>query len=124
MLSTVVGVRASLLLVLLRLTPQLVKKAIVLLIGSGSTQVLVMHRGGEQEHHRLLLWRMVSLHPVSGTVDRWLMQLSVNVTMDRNLWPLHLVLGVDATVGDLMCAVVAAYVHEGRRSCSGPLRRQ
>ena len=61
---------------------QLVKKAIVLLIGSGSIQVLVIHGGSELEHHSPLLRRMVSVHPVLRMVARWLTQVSVNVTMD------------------------------------------
>ncbi|WVZ82722.1 hypothetical protein U9M48_029953 [Paspalum notatum var. saurae] len=47
--------------------------------------------------------------------DRRLTRLLVNVTVDRSLWPLHLVLRADATVADLVRAAVAAYVREGRR---------
>ena len=44
-----------------------------------------------------------------------LTRLLVNVTVERSLWPVHLVLGVDATVADLARAAVAAYVAEGHR---------
>ena len=44
-----------------------------------------------------------------------LTRLLVNVTVERSLWPVHLVLGVDATVADLSRAAVAAYVAEGHR---------
>ncbi|XP_004958838.1 uncharacterized protein LOC101769285 [Setaria italica] len=46
--------------------------------------------------------------------SRRLTRLLVNVTVDRSLWPVHLVLGADATVADLVRAAVAAYVREGR----------
>ncbi|XP_066373007.1 uncharacterized protein At4g22758-like [Miscanthus floridulus] len=88
---------------------------------SGSTQALVapMHRGGgepETQPHRLLLQRMAPLfRPAPTDRDRRLTRLLVNVTVDRSLWPVHLVLGADATVADLVRAAVAAYVREGRR---------
>ncbi|XP_047060401.1 uncharacterized protein At4g22758-like [Lolium rigidum] len=44
-----------------------------------------------------------------------LTRLLVNVTVERSLWPVHVVLGADATVADLARAAVAAYVVEGRR---------
>ena len=44
-----------------------------------------------------------------------LTRLLVNVTVERSLWPVHLVLGVDATVADLARAAVAAYVAGGHR---------
>lgn len=90
-------------------------------IGSGSTQALAMHRGGgggaEHRNHQLLLERMA---PRAAAVagrgrDRRLTRLLVNVTVDRSLWPVHLVLGADATVADLVRAAVDAYVREGRR---------
>lgn len=93
---------------------------------TGSTQALAaMHRGGETttEPHRLLLQRMEPLFrpaPTTTTTgrnrdDRRLTKLLVNVTVDRSLWPVHLVLDADATVADLVRAAVAAYVREGRR---------
>jgi hypothetical protein len=39
----------------------------------------------------------------------------VNVTVERSLWPVHIVLGADATMADLARAAVAAYIAEGRR---------
>lgn len=51
----------------------------------------------------------------AGAEARRLTRLLVNVTVDRSLWPVHLVLGADATVADLVRAAVAAYVREGRR---------
>ncbi|XP_047092991.1 uncharacterized protein At4g22758-like [Lolium rigidum] len=44
-----------------------------------------------------------------------LTRLLVNVTVERSLWPVHVVLAADATVADLARAAVAAYVAEGRR---------
>jgi hypothetical protein len=44
-----------------------------------------------------------------------LTRLLVNVTVERSLWPVHVVLGADATVADLARAAVAAYVAEGHR---------
>jgi hypothetical protein len=87
---------------------------------SGSTQALVaMHRGGgepETQPHRLLLQRMEPLfRPAPTDRDRRLTKLLVNVTVDRSLWPVHLVLGADATVADLVRAAVGTYVREGRR---------
>lgn len=90
-------------------------------IGNGSA--LAMHRGGggsaEHHNHQLLLERMA---PRAAAVvdrgrdkDRRLTRLLVNVTVDRSLWPVHLVLGADATVADLVRAAVDAYVREGRR---------
>lgn len=97
-------------------------------IGSGcTTQALAaMHGGGEPEvvepHRRLLQQRMEPLSsfrpPADSDVDRddrRLTRLLVNVTVDRSLWPVHLVLGADATVADLVRAAVAAYAREGRR---------
>lgn len=88
---------------------------------SGSTQALAtMHRGGETaEPHRLLLQRMEPLFRPASTADtgrdRRLTKLLVNVTVDRSLWPVPVVLDADATVADLVRAAVAAYVREGRR---------
>lgn len=97
-------------------------------IGSGcTTQALAaMHGGGEPEvvepYRRLLQQRMEPLSsfgpPADSDVDRddrRLTRLLVNVTVDRSLWPVHLVLGADATVADLVRAAVAAYAREGRR---------
>jgi hypothetical protein len=39
----------------------------------------------------------------------------VNVTVERSLWPVHIVLGADATMADLARAAVAAYIAEGHR---------
>ncbi|CAN6202678.1 unnamed protein product [Urochloa humidicola] len=73
---------------------------------SGSTQALAPpHRGAH------LLERMVA----AAADGRRLTRLLVNVTVDRSLWPVHLVLGADATVADLVRAAVAAYVREGHR---------
>lgn len=44
-----------------------------------------------------------------------LTRLLVNVTVERSLWPVHVLLGADATVADLARAAVAAYAAEGRR---------
>ncbi|XP_062227962.1 uncharacterized protein LOC133926186 [Phragmites australis] len=95
---------------------------------SGSTHALALaptttHRGGEPEHpaHCLLLERMAPLRlagaagATTTSSGRRLTRLLVNVTVDRSLWPVHLVLGADATVADLVRAAVAAYVREGRR---------
>jgi hypothetical protein len=46
---------------------------------------------------------------------RRLTRLLVNVTVERSLWPVHVVLGADATMSDLARAAVAAYIAEGRR---------
>ncbi|XP_047043235.1 uncharacterized protein LOC124647313, partial [Lolium rigidum] len=58
-------------------------------------------------------------HPVAVLSERpvpRLTRLLVNVTVGRSLWPVHVVLGVDATVADLARATVAAYITEGRRA--------
>ena len=89
---------------------------------SGSTQALApptAHRGGgwelpEHPHCLNLLERMAPLR-LAPAADRRLTRLLVNVTVDRSLWPVHLVLGADATVADLVRAAVAAYAREGRR---------
>ncbi|KAM0847573.1 hypothetical protein ACQ4PT_054927 [Festuca glaucescens] len=44
-----------------------------------------------------------------------LTRLLENVTVERSLWPVHVVLGADAAVADLAHAAVAAYIAEGRR---------
>ncbi|CAM0912639.1 unnamed protein product [Alopecurus aequalis] len=57
-------------------------------------------------------------HPLAVLSERpapRLTRLLVNVTVERSLWPVHLVLGVDATVADLARAAVNAYVAEGHR---------
>jgi hypothetical protein len=57
-------------------------------------------------------------HPVAVMSKRpvpRLTRLLVNVTMERSLCPVHVVLGADATVADLARAAVAAYIAEGRR---------
>jgi hypothetical protein len=51
-------------------------------------------------------------HPVAVLSER---PLLVNVTMERSLCPVHVVLGADATVADLTRAAIAAYIAEGRR---------
>ncbi|CAN6191535.1 unnamed protein product [Urochloa humidicola] len=59
---------------------------------------------------------MAPLRPAALAPDsRRLTRLLVNVTVDRSLWPVHLVLAADATVADLVRAAVAAYVREGHR---------
>ncbi|TKW19505.1 hypothetical protein SEVIR_4G024500v4 [Setaria viridis] len=96
---------------------------------SGSTQALA-HRGGggdpaAAEHPHCLHHLLESVAPLrvaaegagatAPEADRRLTRLLVNVTVDRSLWPVHLVLSADATVADLVRAAVAAYVREGRR---------
>ncbi|XP_044444450.1 uncharacterized protein [Triticum aestivum] len=57
-------------------------------------------------------------HPVAALSERRaprLTRLLLNVTVERSLWPVHVLLGADATVADLACAAVAAYAAEGRR---------
>ena len=91
---------------------------------SGSTQALApptAHRGGggggepaEHPHCLHVLGRLAPLR-LAPAADRRLTRLLVNVTVDRSLWPVHLVLGADATVADLVRAAVAAYAREGRR---------
>ncbi|CAL5036549.1 unnamed protein product [Urochloa decumbens] len=89
---------------------------------SGSTQALALappaHRGGGGGEHARglhLLERMAPLRMMAAADSRRLTRLLVNVTVDRSLWPVHLVLGADATVADLVRAAVAAYVREGHR---------
>ncbi|RCV42957.1 hypothetical protein SEVIR_9G259600v4 [Setaria viridis] len=87
---------------------------------SGWTQALAPTAHPHYLHH--LLERMAPLRvaaegaPEPAAADRRLTRLLVNVTVDRSLWPVHLVLGADATVADLVRAAVAAYGREGRRS--------
>uniref|UniRef100_A0A453QJL8 DUF7054 domain-containing protein n=1 Tax=Aegilops tauschii subsp. strangulata TaxID=200361 RepID=A0A453QJL8_AEGTS len=57
-------------------------------------------------------------HPVAALSERSaprLTRLLVNVTVERSLWPVHVLLGSDATVADLARAAVDAYAAEGRR---------
>ncbi|KAM3195883.1 hypothetical protein ACQJBY_071839 [Aegilops geniculata] len=57
-------------------------------------------------------------HPVAALSERpapLLSRLLVNVTVERSLWPVHVLLGADATVADLAPAAVDAYAAEGRR---------
>ncbi|XP_051197793.1 uncharacterized protein At4g22758 [Lolium perenne] len=57
-------------------------------------------------------------HPLAVLAERpapRLTRLLVNVTVERSLWPVHVVLAADATVADLARAAVAAYVAEARR---------
>ncbi|KAM3195885.1 hypothetical protein ACQJBY_071841 [Aegilops geniculata] len=57
-------------------------------------------------------------HPVAALSERpppRLTRLLVNVTVERSLWPVHVLLGADATVADLARAAVAVYAAEGRR---------
>ncbi|KAF7082956.1 hypothetical protein CFC21_086783 [Triticum aestivum] len=57
-------------------------------------------------------------HSVAALSERpapRLTQLLVNVTVERSLWPVHVLLGADATVADLARAAVAVYAAEGRR---------
>ncbi|XP_037419252.1 uncharacterized protein At4g22758-like [Triticum dicoccoides] len=57
-------------------------------------------------------------HPVAALSERPALRLTrllVNVTMERSLWPVHVLLGADTTVVDLARATVDAYAAEGRR---------
>uniref|UniRef100_A0ACD5ZSX3 Uncharacterized protein n=1 Tax=Avena sativa TaxID=4498 RepID=A0ACD5ZSX3_AVESA len=57
-------------------------------------------------------------HPLAVLSERpapRLTRLLANVTVERSLWPVHVLLAADATVADLARAAVAAYVAEGRR---------
>ncbi|KAE8774291.1 hypothetical protein D1007_53313 [Hordeum vulgare] len=57
-------------------------------------------------------------HPVAALSERpapRLARLLVNVTVERSLWPVHVLLGADATVADLARVAVATYAAEGRR---------
>ena len=57
-------------------------------------------------------------HPVAALSERpapRLTRLLVNVTVERSLWPVHVLLGADATVADLARTAVAVYAAEGRR---------
>ncbi|XP_020163653.1 uncharacterized protein At4g22758-like [Aegilops tauschii subsp. strangulata] len=57
-------------------------------------------------------------HPVAALSERpapRLTRLLVNVMVERSLWPVHVLLGADATVADLARAAVDAYAAEGRR---------
>uniref|UniRef100_A0A0E0L7H3 DUF7054 domain-containing protein n=1 Tax=Oryza punctata TaxID=4537 RepID=A0A0E0L7H3_ORYPU len=47
--------------------------------------------------------------------QRRLTRLLLNVTVEQSLWPVHVVLGADCTVADLVRAAVDAYVREGHR---------
>ncbi|CAL5050693.1 unnamed protein product [Urochloa decumbens] len=81
---------------------------------SGSTQALAPPAPAHRGLH--LQERMAPLRMMAAAADsRRLTRLLVNVTVDRSLWPVHLVLGADATVADLVRAAVAAYVREGHR---------
>ena len=75
---------------------------------SASTQALAA-----AEHPHCLDHLLQRVAPLRA--DARLTRLLVNVTVDRSLWPVHVVLGADATVADLVRAAVAAYVREGRR---------
>lgn len=95
--------------------------ALAVMPASGLTQALVAPQAAAAaaEHpHCLdhLLERMAPLRvDAPASADRRLTRLLVNVTVDRSLWPVHVVLAADATVADLVRAAVAAYVREGRR---------
>lgn len=52
---------------------------------------------------------------VAAGERRRLTRLLLNVTVEQSLWPVHVVLGADCTVADLVRAAVDAYVREGRR---------
>lgn len=52
---------------------------------------------------------------VAAGQRRRLTRLLLNVTVEQSLWPVHVVLGADCTVADLVRAAVDAYVREGRR---------
>ncbi|KAE8777630.1 hypothetical protein D1007_49604 [Hordeum vulgare] len=57
-------------------------------------------------------------HPVAALSERSaprLARLLVNVTVERSLWPVHVLLGADATVADLARVAVATYAAEGHR---------
>nr|BAJ93697.1 predicted protein [Hordeum vulgare subsp. vulgare] len=57
-------------------------------------------------------------HPVAALSERpapRLTRLLVNVTVERSLWPVHVLLAADATVADLARAAVAVYASEDRR---------
>ncbi|KAL6861487.1 hypothetical protein ACP4OV_017187 [Aristida adscensionis] len=100
----------------------------------GSTQALPMapppataqQRGRDHQPHPhphcVLLDRMAPLlRPPAATAAAaadggpQLTRLLVNVTVERSLWPVHVVLPADATVADLVRAAAAAYAREGRR---------
>ncbi|KAK3131535.1 hypothetical protein QOZ80_6AG0507730 [Eleusine coracana subsp. coracana] len=72
---------------------------------TGSAQALALS-SPPPEHPHCLLGLMTG---------RRLTRLLVNVTVDRSLWPVHVVLGAEATVADLVRAAVDAYQREGRR---------
>uniref|UniRef100_A0A0E0PT64 DUF7054 domain-containing protein n=1 Tax=Oryza rufipogon TaxID=4529 RepID=A0A0E0PT64_ORYRU len=52
---------------------------------------------------------------VAAGQRRRLTRLLLNVTVEQSLWPVHVVIGADCTVADLVRAAVDAYVREGRR---------
>ncbi|XP_006655763.2 uncharacterized protein At4g22758-like [Oryza brachyantha] len=52
---------------------------------------------------------------VAAAEQRRLTRLLLNVTVEQSLWPVHVVLGADCTVADLVRAAVDAYAREGRR---------
>ncbi|KAM0915070.1 hypothetical protein ACQ4PT_011096 [Festuca glaucescens] len=54
-------------------------------------------------------------HPLAVLSERPAPRLLLNMTVERSLWPVHVVLAADATVADLARAAVAAYIAEGRR---------
>ncbi|XP_044444451.1 uncharacterized protein [Triticum aestivum] len=57
-------------------------------------------------------------HPVAALSERpapRLTRLLMNVTVQQSLWPVHVLLGADATVADFTRAAVAAYAAEGHR---------
>ncbi|KAF0903308.1 hypothetical protein E2562_026584 [Oryza meyeriana var. granulata] len=61
---------------------------------------------------------MSSSHAAAAVMaagQKRLTRLLLNVTVEQSLWPVHVVLGADCTVADLVRAAVAVYVREGRR---------
>ncbi|EHA8589671.1 hypothetical protein COCNU_scaffold011891G000040 [Cocos nucifera] len=63
-----------------------------------------------QSHQELPRWL-----EVNGAVGQRLTKLLLNVTIERSLGPVHVVMPPENTVADLVRAAVDAYVKEGRR---------
>ncbi|KAK3128315.1 hypothetical protein QOZ80_6BG0459820 [Eleusine coracana subsp. coracana] len=83
---------------------------------TGSAQALALSSPPEHPHCLLPApLRDLMATGAAPAADRRLTRLLVNVTVDQSLWPVHVVLGADATVADLVRAAVDAYQREGRR---------